>query len=76
MVPCEEVLQEISSYLDEEVVAELRRQIEEHLRACHNCTVLVNTTRQTLALVTVYYVLEMPEHVFRKLMDRLAQHLP
>ena len=72
---CKEVLQEISNYLDEEVIAELRRQIEEHLRACHNCTVLVNTTRQTLTLVTVYYVLEMPESVFRKLMDRLARHL-
>ena len=75
MVACEEVLQEISSYMDEEVVAELRRQIEEPLRACHNCTVLVNTTRQTLTLVTVYYVLELPESVFRKLMDRLARHL-
>ena len=75
MIACGEVLQEISSYLDEEVVAELRRLIEDHLRACHNCTVLVKTTRQTLTLVTVYYVLEMPENVFRKLMDRLAPHL-
>ncbi|MBI4442444.1 MAG: zf-HC2 domain-containing protein [Acidobacteria bacterium] len=75
MMTCEEVLQEISSYLDEEVVAELRRQIEEHLRKCHHCTVLVNTTRKTLTLVADYYVLELPESVSRKLLDRLAPHL-
>ena len=72
MIQCDEVLRELSNYLDREVSAELRRQIEEHLQACDNCTVLVNTTRKTLSLVANSAIFELPSGVSQRLMERLA----
>ena len=72
MISCEDVLRELSNYIDLEVGEELRQQIEEHLRACHNCTVLVSTTRKTLSLVADSNILELPGDISQRLMARLA----
>jgi mycothiol system anti-sigma-R factor len=37
VIDCEEVLREVELYLDEELLPEDRRQIEEHLAACGDC---------------------------------------
>ena len=75
MISCEDVLREVSNYIDTEVTEDLRRQIEEHLRACHNCTVLVSTTRKTVSLVSCSRILELPTGASQRLMERLALHL-
>lgn len=72
MITCHEVLQELANYLDEELTPELRTQVQEHLRSCRNCTVLVNTTRKTLTLVADGYVSELPQGVSERLMERLG----
>ena len=72
MIRCEDVLRELSNYLDVEVTEELCRQIEEHLQACHNCGVLVSTTRKTLSLVANSRILELPSDVSQRLMERMA----
>jgi predicted anti-sigma-YlaC factor YlaD len=72
MIRCEDVLREISDYLDREVSAELRRQIEEHLNGCENCRVLVNTTRKTISLVGASTVFEIPADVSERLMKRFS----
>jgi len=72
MITCEEVLRELSNYLDEELTPELRAQVQEHLRGCRNCTVLVNTTRKTLTLVADHFVSELPHGVSERLIERLG----
>ena len=72
MIRCEDVLRELSNFIDLEITEEIRRQIEEHLRACGNCTVLVSTTRKTLRLVADSRILELPADVSQRLMQRLA----
>jgi anti-sigma factor RsiW len=74
MIRCEDVLRELSNYIDREVTPDLRRQIEEHLGACHHCTVLVSTTRKTLSLVADSSILELPSGVSQRLLTRLAVH--
>ena len=72
MINCEEVLAELANYIDEEITAELRTQIQEHLRMCRNCTVLVNTTRRTITVVADHYVSALPRGVSERLMERLG----
>ena len=72
MITCEEVLRELANFLDEEISVELRSQIQEHLRACHKCTVLVNTTRKTITLVAAKYVARLPQGVSERLIARLG----
>lgn len=75
MIRCEHVLQELSNFLDHEVAEALRREIEEHLRGCRNCTVLVDTTRMTLRLVAENQVFELPPGVAERLLARLHLQL-
>lgn len=74
MISCEEVLAELANYIDEEVAAEMRAQIQEHLRMCHNCTVLVNTTRRTITVVADHYVSALPQGISERLISRLGLH--
>ena len=74
MIRCEDVLRELSNYIDVEVTEELCRQIEEHLQACHSCAVLLSTTRKTLSLVANSRILELPADVSQRLMQRLSVH--
>ena len=74
MIRCEDVLREVSNYIDAEVTQELRRQIEEHLRGCQDCTVLVSTTRKTVSLLSSSRILELPSDVSQRLMERLADY--
>jgi len=47
---CQEVLDQLSDYLEEDVAAELRLQIESHLNGCRHCHLEVDTLRTTIQL--------------------------
>jgi anti-sigma factor RsiW len=74
MICCEELLREISSYIDEEITADLRGQIESHLCACRHCKIVVDTTKKTLTLVADDSFLELPQGVSERLLARLTKH--
>ena len=46
-INCQELLDSLADYLDEDAQAELCRNIEEHLNACHDCQVYVDTVKKT-----------------------------
>lgn len=50
---CEELLQQLSEYLDEDAHAELCREIEGHLSRCAHCQVFVDTIKKTIVLYQV-----------------------
>ena len=47
---CRQLLGSLSEYIDGELEAELCSQIEEHLKDCDNCRVVINTLRKTVEL--------------------------
>ena len=47
---CEELLQYLSDYIDQELDEELTAEAQEHLATCHNCRVVLDTTQQTIFL--------------------------
>ncbi len=75
MLECKHVLAELSNYLDGEVCPELKRAIEEHLASCHRCTVIYDTTRKTLKIVTDVGPFELPVAVSARLHARLRELL-
>lgn len=72
MITCEEVLRELSNFLDGEVPAALQAEIELHLHSCRNCTVLFDTTRKTLKLVGDAYFVELPVGLTERVLERLS----
>jgi hypothetical protein len=47
---CQEVLDQLSDFLEEDVALELRSQIESHLNGCRHCHLEVDTLRRTVQL--------------------------
>ncbi|MFZ0411232.1 MAG: zf-HC2 domain-containing protein, partial [Candidatus Acidiferrales bacterium] len=47
---CKTLVVELESYLDQELDAELRAEIEQHLGKCKKCRVIVDTTQKTIQI--------------------------
>jgi anti-sigma factor RsiW len=47
---CQELLGQLSDYIDGELETAICDEIEQHLHSCHNCRVLVDTTKKTITL--------------------------
>jgi formate hydrogenlyase transcriptional activator len=52
MLSCAEFLNEFGEYLEESAYPDLRARLEEHLRECTTCRVIVDSTRKTIQIVT------------------------
>ena len=60
MLSCEQVLAELSKYLDDEAAASIRRDLEVHMAECRTCRVLYDSTRKTLQIVTDSQSFDLP----------------
>jgi len=52
MLSCAEFLTEFGDYLDNVASPDLRLRLEEHLRECKTCRVIVDSTQKTIKIVT------------------------
>jgi predicted anti-sigma-YlaC factor YlaD len=59
-VNCQELLEQLGDYLDEEARQDLCREIEEHLERCHDCRLVVDQTRKTIVLYQADQQVEVP----------------
>lgn len=75
MIRCEDVLRELSNYLDDEVDQTLRQELEAHLRGCKRCWVLVDSARKTLRIVAETNIIDLPPGFTERLRARLESGL-
>lgn len=47
---CSRLLGSLSDYIDGDLKAEICAQIEEHIKECDNCRIVVNTLQKTVEL--------------------------
>ena len=69
---CTEVMEQLSEYLDSDVRAELRKAVDEHLEACHDCSYYVDTVRKTVVLYQADLRIEVPMKATARLHEALA----
>ena len=69
---CTEVMEQLSEYLDADVRAELRKAVDEHLHACHDCSYYVDTVRKTVVLYQADLRIEVPMKATARLHAALA----
>lgn len=67
---CRKVLEALSEYLDDDAAQAVRAELEAHLAECHSCTVLVETSRRTLKIVTDVGSFEIPESLSERLLKK------
>lgn len=70
---CQEVLDQLWEYLDEEARAELCAEIELHLTACSNCQVEVDTIKHTILLYRSEEQVRTPVQLSDRLRTALSQ---
>ena len=51
----------LDDLLDYRVDAELRADIDEHLRGCEHCLITMNTTKKTIEIYRSHEIYELPE---------------
>jgi len=66
---------EIGNYLEGDVAEEVRHQLEHHLSHCQTCTILVDSSRKTLKIVTDAGTFDLPEATFRPIAERIMARI-
>jgi hypothetical protein len=75
MISCEQLLYEISNYLDDAVDPHLRAEIEAHLVGCRRCSMVLDSTRKTIRIIADERVLTLPAGFSSRLRAFLATHI-
>jgi predicted anti-sigma-YlaC factor YlaD len=72
-LPCGDVRERLSEFIDADQIDELCDAIEEHLSHCRDCRVEVDTLRRTIVLYQADREMKMPVAVSARLQVALAQ---
>ena len=75
MISCSDFMAEIGNYLDGDVAAEVRAQLESHLAHCRTCTVLYDSARKTLQVVTDSGSFELPDASFKPIAEKVLARI-
>jgi anti-sigma factor RsiW len=70
-IDCEHVWDYISAYIDGDVDAALRAEIDKHLETCEICSAVLDSTRNVVVLVADGRVFELPAGYSERLHERL-----
>jgi len=74
-IDCKHVWEHISGYIDGEVDAALRADIDKHLETCEICSAVLDSTRNVVVLVADGRVFELPAGFSERLHARLDKEL-
>jgi len=66
-VTCKEFLEKLDELIDGEIVGELRAHLEEHMKRCEHCHVMLDTTRKTIEIYRSHELYELPEPLRERL---------
>lgn len=70
---CHEVMKQLASFLESELDESLRLAIEEHLKGCRNCRLIVDTMRKTVEIYCDGKLFELPLDVRGRLHEALRR---
>lgn len=72
---CQEVIREISNYIDGELDVSVKREIELHLKDCGECAVIVNQTKLTVDIFCDSELVELPSAARERLHQALRRKM-
>lgn len=72
---CIGIIKELSNYLDEALDSTLQASIEEHLKGCEDCRIVVDTTKQTIQIFCNSEPAPLPEDTRLRLREALRTRL-
>jgi anti-sigma factor RsiW len=72
---CQDVIQELSNFIDGDLDAALKQELESHLRNCEDCRLIVDQTKKTIEIFCDSEPVELPSEVRTRLHDALRRNL-
>jgi anti-sigma factor RsiW len=72
---CEDVIHDLSNFIDGELDAPLKVELESHLKDCADCRLVVNQTKKTIEIFCDSEPVELPGEVRTRLHDALRRNL-
>jgi anti-sigma factor RsiW len=74
-IDCKHVWEHISAYIDGDVDAALRAEIDKHLETCEICSAVLDSTRNVVVLIADRRVFELPAGFASRLHARIDAEL-
>lgn len=72
---CNRVILEISNYIDGDLDAAMKLEIEQHLQNCGECMLVINQTKLTVEIFCDSQQVELPQDVRTRLHEALQRQL-
>jgi anti-sigma factor RsiW len=72
---CKGVIREISDYIDGDLDAAMKQEIERHLADCEECEMVINQTKLTVDIFCDSQPVELPTDVRSRLHDALRRKI-
>jgi predicted anti-sigma-YlaC factor YlaD len=73
VISCDQVLAELSTFLDNEAAVSVHRDLEAHLAECRTCRVLYDSTLKTLRIVTDSRSFDLPEGLSERMIESIMK---
>lgn len=70
---CNDFLKELSDYLDGKITEDLKIELDEHLHWCHECHVVMNTTKKTIEIYRDNQIYELPTTLRTRLHEEIMK---
>ena len=75
MISCRDVIASLSDFLDDDLSAAVRRELEAHLAECRTCEVIYDSMRKSVRLVTDTRSFELDESLSERLLATIRAKL-
>ncbi|MGA2094918.1 MAG: zf-HC2 domain-containing protein [Candidatus Acidiferrum sp.] len=72
---CDEVIRELSNFIDGELDAATKHEIESHFVECHECKLVVDQTKMTIKVFCDCEPVELPGDLRNRLHEGLRRKL-
>lgn len=75
MPTCKDFLRELSDYLDEQLDPVTKVELDQHVKECPNCWVVLDTTQKTVQIYKNCEAQEVPQGLQNRLMSALQDKM-
>ena len=75
MINCADFMAEMGNYLDGDVAAEIRAQIESHLAHCHTCQIVYDSAKKTVKVLTECGSFDLPEAASKPIAENVMARI-
>ena len=71
MIRCDQFLAHLGDFMEDDVAAELREQLQSHLAECRTCQVLLDSTNKAVRIVTDSGSFALPPGISEPLLEKI-----